>query len=49
MKMAQVWVVARVDAVCELSQESMLALSPCLVLSKGIGWPFGRCVKVQWP
>ena len=36
--------VAGVDVVCELSQELMLALSPRLVLSKGIGWPFGRCI-----
>ena len=45
MKTVQVCVMGRAEVVCEVSQESILALSPRLVLLKGIGWPFRRCIR----
>ena len=46
MKTARVCVVGGAEVVCKVSQESILALSPHLVLSKGIGWLFGRCIRL---
>ena len=42
MKTAVDWAGVRAAAVCKVSQASILALSSCLVPSKGTGWPFGR-------
>ena len=38
-------VVVEVVVVCEVSQASILALSLCLVPSKGTGWLFGRWIQ----